>query len=241
MPYAQCKELVEKLEGLSNKYFQARVKHIRTLPDRSNENKQLFYTIEVLDEAISRGRQVSFRYLSYGLDKKQHPRTDKDGNVREYIINPYQIAAANGRYYLICNLDGKEDVSNYRLDRIAEIRLLDSPAKPAKQVRGLEHGMNLPKHMAEHIYMFQGESAPVTFRFKKYLMDDVMDWFGSDVKITDAPGDEATARVTVNLEAMRHWAMQYARHATVLSPQSLVDTVAADLKEAVENYQQERK
>ena len=74
-------------------------------------------------------------------------------------------------------------------------------------------------------------------RGNEYLINDVMDWFGSDVKITDAPGDEATARVTVNLEAMRHWAMQYARHATVLSPQSLADTVAADLKEAVENYQ----
>ena len=84
--------------------------------------------------------------------------------------------------------------------------------------------------------MFQDESAPVTFRFKKYLINDVMDWFGNDIKITDAPGDEATARVTVNLEAMRLWAMQYARHAAVLSPQSLADTVAADLKEAVENY-----
>ena len=236
VPYAQCKELVEKLEGLSNKYFRARVKHIRTLPDRSNENKQLFYTIEVLDEAITRGRQVSFRYLTYGLDKKLHPRTDKDGNAREYIINPYQIAAANGRYYLICNLDGKEDVANYRLDRISEIRLLDSPAKPAKQVKGLEHGVDLPKHMAEHIYMFQDESDTVEFRFKKYIINDVMDWFGNDVKITDAPGDEATARVRVNLEAMRHWAMQYGRHVKVISPQKLVNTVAADLKEAIENY-----
>lgn len=31
-------------------------------------------------------------------------------------------------------------------------------------------------------------------------------------------------------------AMQYALHATVLSPQSLADTVAADLKEAAEKY-----
>ena len=62
-------------------------------------------------------------------------------------------------------------------------------------------------------------------------------WFGSDVRITSRPGDEATARVRMNPEAMSLWAMQYARHATVLSPQSLADTVAADLKEAVENYQ----
>ena len=236
VPYAQCRELVEKLEGLSNKYFRARVKHIRTLPDRSNENKQLFYTIEVLDEAITRGRQVSFRYLTYGLDKKLRPRTDKDGNAREYIINPYQIAAANGRYYLICNMDGKEDVANYRLDRISEIRLLDSPVRPSKTVRGLKNGVDLPKHMAEHIYMFQDESDTVEFRFKKYIINDVMDWFGNDIKFSDESEDEATARVRVNLAAMRLWAMQYGRHIKILSPQSLVDTVAADLKEAAEKY-----
>ena len=105
-----------------------------------------------------------------------------------------------------------------------------------QNVRGLEHGVDLPRHMAEHIYMFPGESAQVTFRFKKYLINDVMDWFGNDIRFSDETEDEATARMTVNLEAMRHWAMQYARHATVLSPQSLVDIVAADLKEAVENY-----
>ncbi|MBQ6162955.1 MAG: WYL domain-containing protein [Clostridia bacterium] len=236
VPYAQCKELVEKLEGLSNKYFQARVKHIRTLPDRSGENKQLFYTIEVLDEAISGGKQVAFHYMSYGLDKKLHPRKDKNGDAREYVINPYQIAAANGRYYLICNMDGFDDAANYRLDRISDIRLLDTPAKPAKKVKGFENGVDLPKHMAEHIYMFQDESDDVTFRFKKYLINDVMDWFGSDIRFSDESEDEATARVRVNLEAMRLWAMQYGRHIKILSPQSLVDTVAADLKEAAEKY-----
>ena len=53
----------------------------------------------------SKGRQVSFTYNSYGTDKKLHPRRDSAGNIREYIVNPYQIAAANGRYYLICNYD----------------------------------------------------------------------------------------------------------------------------------------
>ena len=103
IPYSQCKELIGKLEGLSNRYFRARVGHIRTMPDLSLHSQQLFYTIEVLDEAISKGRQVSFTYNSYGTDKKLHPRRDEAGNIREYIVNPYQIAAANGRYYLICN------------------------------------------------------------------------------------------------------------------------------------------
>ena len=32
IPYSQCKELIEKIEGLSNKYFSAKVKHICNLP-----------------------------------------------------------------------------------------------------------------------------------------------------------------------------------------------------------------
>lgn len=227
---------MEKLEGLSNRYFRAKVGHIRTLPDTAPENRQLFLTIETLDDAISRGRQVAFHYLAYGTDKKAHPRKNSAGEVREYIVNPYQMAAVNGRYYLIGNYDKYEDVAHYRLDRIADIRVLETPAKPARRVRGLENGFHLPQHMAEHVYMFAGESAPVTFRLRKYLVSEVIDWFGSEIEFFDETEDEVSARVRVNLHAMRKWAMQYAVHAKILSPQSLAEQVKSDLREAAQQY-----
>lgn len=237
LPYSQCKELIEKLEGLSNQYFKTHTKHIRTLPDTAPQNKQIFYTIEVLDEAISKGRQVAFTYNEYGTDFKLHPRKNREGHPREYIINPYQIAATNGRYYLICNYDKYDNAANYRLDRITEIKLLNTPRKPAEQVKGLENGFHLPKHMAEHIYMFTGESGKVTFRFKKYLLSEVIDWFGKDIEFFDETDDELTAKVYVNLMAMRKWALQYALHARVLSPLALVEAIKQDLQEAIKNYE----
>ncbi|MBO4676872.1 MAG: WYL domain-containing protein [Oscillospiraceae bacterium] len=235
IPYSQCRELVEKLEGLSNIYFKSRVRHIRTMPDTLPPNKQLFYTIGILDEAISRKKQISFHYGSYGLDKKLHPR-DSEGAVKEYTVNPYQIAAANGRYYLIGNTEPHDNVSHYRLDRIMDIRLLDHAARPAKTVRGLEHGLDLPKHMAEHLYMFPGESGPVAFRMKKHILNDVIDWFGTDVTFSDESDDEVTARVEVNLKAMKLWAIQYGPYVTVLTPQSLAEEVKQGLEEALEGY-----
>lgn len=47
--YSQCRDLVEKLEGLSNIYFRSRVKHIRNLPENQPSNSELFMTIETLD------------------------------------------------------------------------------------------------------------------------------------------------------------------------------------------------
>ena len=236
IPYSQCKTLIEKLENLSNRYFKSRVKHIQTLPDNELPNRQLFYTIEILDQAITKGRQVSFCYNEYHSDKKLHPRIDNEGNTRTYIVNPYQMAAVNGRYYLICNYDKYDDVSNYRVDRITDIKLLETPLKPMKKVKGLEHGLNLPKHMAEHVYMFTGESVPVTFRAKKYLLTDLFDWFGKEMRFTDETEDEVIVRVTVNLDAMRKWALQYALHVKVLKPERLVDLLKEDVREAAEQY-----
>ena len=231
IPYSQCKDLVGKLEGLSNRYFQSRVRFISTLPETAPRNKELFYTIEVLDEAIAKGKQVAFLYNGYGTDKQLHPKRD-----REYIVNPYQMAATNGRYYLIGNYDKYDDLANYRLDRITGIHLLDTPAKPVRQVDGIKNGLYLPKHMAEHLYMFSGESVPVTFRMKKAILNDVIDWFGTEIAFFDETEDEVTARVTVNWHAMRHWALQYCRHIRVLTPSDLAETVESDLQMALDRY-----
>ena len=239
IPYSQCKELIGKLEGLSNRYFKSRVEHILTLPDNTPKNTQLFYTIEVLDKAITKGQQVLLHYNEYGTDKQMHPRRRSDGAVREYVINPYQMVAVNGKYYLICNYDKYDDVSNYRLDRITDIKMLDTPVKPMKLVKGLENGLNLPKHMAEHIYMFTGESVPVVFKAKRYLLTELFDWFGKDMQFLEETENEVTVRVNVNLEAMRKWALQYAVHVKVVSPKKLVDMVKEDIKNAMEQYEEE--
>lgn len=80
-----------------------RSRYICTLPENKPSNKQLFYTIDVLDEAITKKKKVMFEYCSYDVDKQMHPRKREDGTVRQYIVSPYQLAATNGRYYLICN------------------------------------------------------------------------------------------------------------------------------------------
>lgn len=101
----------------------------------------------------------------------------------------------------------------------------------------MEHGLDLPKHMAEHIYLFSGESAPVTFRAKKYIVPDILDWFGGDVKFFDETEDEVSVRVTVNLKAMRRWALQYALHTKVLAPADLAEQIRDDLRQATRQYE----
>ena len=229
IPYSQCKTLIKKLKGLSNVYFDKKVKHICNLPEHQPENKELFYTIDILDDAISQNKKVAFTYNSYGVDKKLHPKREA-----EYIVNPYQMVATNGRYYLICNYDKYDNLANYRVDRITNIRMLDETAKPISKLK--EGTLNLPKHMAEHLYMFAGESVSAKFKAKNYIIDQVIDWFGKDVKIAPENDDECTVSVTVNKESFFHWALQYGMHIEVLAPQDMRQKVIDAIKEIGAKY-----
>ncbi len=239
IPYNQCKELIEKLEGLSNTYFKAKVKHIRTMPEKLSENKALFYTIEILDDAIEKKKRVQFHYISdYGIDKKPLLHKNQDGKVTTYKVNPYQMAATNGRYYLICTHKYyPEAVSNYRIDRIVDIKLLDDePITPVKEVPALKNGFDLPKHMAENIYMFGGESVWVKFRAKRYIVKDILDWFGYDARFTGEDDENVIVDVKVSEQAMLYWSLQYGEHIEVLSPESLRDRVGKAAKSIAEKY-----
>ena len=232
----QMKMLVAKIKGLGNKYFSNKMRHVTALHQASPENADLFLNVEMLDEAINDKKQVAFLYHDYGVDKKMHPRTDSEGNAKEHIVNPYQLVTANGRYYLIGNYDKYDNIAHYRIDRIKKIRILDTPTKKATTVKGFEKGLDLPMHMAEHIYMFGGESGPVTFKAKKYIINDIIDWFGTNVSFFKESEDEIRVATRVNYHAMKYWAMQYGYHVTVTSPPSLVEEIKNELNAAAEKY-----
>lgn len=241
IPYSQCMELIGKLEGLSSVYFKSKVRHIATFPTRTNDNKQLFYTIDLLDEAIGKRRQVSFAYCEYRTDKKLHRKRRPDGSVREYVINPYQMAAKEGKYYLICNLDKYNDISNYRIDRITDVKILDTPIKPFESLDGAKNDLlDLSKYMTEHLYMFSSESVWVDFRIPRAMIGDVIDLFGSDVRFSDETDTQVSVRAYVNEMAMRQFAKAYAPDVVVLGPQGLVEQVREDTRKTWEMYNQNK-
>ena len=179
IPRNQAQELIEKIKGLSNVYFSAKVQHVCNLPGLSHtDNRQTMLNVEMIDDAISEGKKVAFLYNTYGIDKQLHPRKDT-----KYIVNPYQMVANEGKYYLICNYDKYDNLSNYRIDRMKEIEILDEKVKDKSLVKGMEHGLNLPQHMAEHLYMFSDPAATIVLKVQKGNMGDIVDWFDKNFEV----------------------------------------------------------
>lgn len=238
IPYSQVKELITKLESLSNIYFKSCSQYIYPLPVERTDNKQVFYNIAILDEAIRKKKKVLFEYAEYHTDKKMHLKKREDGSVREYIITPYQMAVQEGKYYLICNYDKYDDISNYRVDRIRNIQILEEKGKPFETLKWSGHQpMNLNEYMREHVYMYSSENAFVKFRIVKAMISDVIDLFGKDVVFSEETDTHVVVSVHVNERAAEQFAKNYAPDVIVLQPKRLRNKLRDDLKKSWEAYE----
>ncbi len=223
------KDLIQKLCGLSNKYFLSHVKHICSVNDWSKtDNSALFYSIEVIDTSIEEGKQIAFHYNKYGADKKLH-------KTSEQRVSPYQLILHNQRYYLVSCNEKHKNLGHYRLDRITEIRLLDEPATPLKSLPGHEFGIDYHDYATSLPYMYADKPEVVDFLADETVVDQIVDWFGDNARIA-RQGDKLHVTVKASPLAMEYWAMQYLNHVEVLSPASLRTRIRENLQRGLGKY-----
>lgn len=201
----QASALLQKLIGAESCYTKSAFHHLHNVSRLPHsENKEFFLSIEIIEEAIIKERQISFDYYAYGLDKALHKKREE-----AYIVNPLEMMYANGHYYLAGNYDKYDNISHYRIDKIKHVQILDTIRKDVKLIQGCQHGFEYPKHMIEHIYMFAGKSENVVIRFKNHIIDQIIDWFGNDCRIVPVDEEESLLYVRVNRQALHYWLKQY--------------------------------
>lgn len=234
LTHNQAKNLIEKLEKQGNRYFNAKVSHINNLPNLQHaDNKQMLYALDTVNEAISKRKKISFIYDDYGTDFKLHPRREEP-----YIVNPYQMVANLGRFYLVGNYDKYDNITHYRLDRMTCVKMLDDKVKPQNEIADFKNGFNLPKHMAEHVYMFSGESVRIKFIATKDSMNELIDWFGKDFSVIEERETEIVVSLSCNQKAFTYWALQFGPYVEVLEPKELREKLAEFSKGMYEKYSQ---
>ena len=223
------KDLIEKLCKQSNQYFRPRVKNIYSVSDwNKTDNMSVFLSIELIDEAIESGKQVKFVYNKYGADKKLH----KTSNPR---VSPYQLILHNQRYYLMARHERFETINFYRLDRITEMKIVDQPLKNIREVEGYQSGIDYKKISSGLPYMFADKLEYVEFLADEAALDQVIDWFGKDVKI-ESVGDKYKVGLLASPAAMEYWALQYAKSVEILAPVSLRKQIKETLKKSLQAY-----
>ncbi|MEE3362813.1 MAG: transcriptional regulator [Anaerovoracaceae bacterium] len=225
------KDLIDRLCGLSSRYFRSSVRHIYSVNDWSKtDNQELFYNIEVAGDAIESGRQLRYDYNKYGADKKLHKSSEQQ-------VSPYLMVLHNQRYYLMGCSEYWNDIVFHRLDHITNIVLTDEKATPLKEVEGYENGINYKDFASAMPYMYTDRREHIEFEADASIIDQIVDWFGTDIRIMKT-GDDRKVVVSLKAspQAMEYWAMQYINHVEILRPESLRTRVTEALESGLEKY-----
>lgn len=224
------KDLIEKLCNMSNKYFHSHVKNVYSVNDWSKtDNQALFYNIEIIDEAIERGKQVKFDFNKYGLDKKLHRTTT-------HYASPYQLILHNQRYYLMVLSERWKNMGYYRLDHITNITITDEPLTPIKSVDGYKNGIDYKMLATAFPYMYNDNPETIEMIADKCIIDQIVEWFGKDVKFTELNDKQIKVELKASPLAMENWAMQFVKHIEITKPQHLRDSIKEILNSAQEKY-----
>lgn len=224
------KELIEKLCGMSNRYFRSHIKNVFSVNDWSKtDNQALFYNIEIIDEAIESGKQIKFDYNKYGADKKLH-------RTMTHYVSPYQLILHNQRYYLMSRNDFWKSLAYYRLDRITKITITDKPLTPITELPGFERGIDYKVLASSLPYMYTDKVTDVEFIADVNAIDQIVDWFGMDIKIAKIDEEKVHVTVKVSPMAMEHWAAQYMTCVEVIKPVELREKIKENLKNAINKY-----
>ena len=166
------------------------------------------YAVDGIHTAISRDRQVSFRYFDWTAEGQRAFR--RDGAA--YVTDP--VALCVDRYYYLVAYDAlRQDYRHYRVDRMADLTVLDSPRSP------LPRDFDLCRYVRKIFDMYGGASVTVRLRLHRSLINPAMDRFGSDAHIRPDGPDHVSLTAPVEAGPTFYgWLFQFGDKAELLSP-----------------------
>lgn len=215
-------QMIKKLQQMLPKNKRHEYKNLSSAnPGRKTDNKTVFLNIDYLDEAICKRKKVEFTYMKYDFDKRLKPRRKE-----KYVVSPYEMIAANEQYYLFCKCDSHDDaVSRFRIDKMTDVSIIDGEYVPAPE------DFSPKRYRDRSVFMYGGEVGSAVIRCDNHMLDQVIDRFGQDIKITrNDDGKTFDMTVTGSLEGLSYWAGHYIDCCEVLEPQSMRGSVIEMIK-----------
>ncbi len=235
LPAQQIKQLAEKLKKLQICIFEDGKGCVKNLPAPS---KAVDYEplLAMVSEAIREKKRLRFFYDHYEADGKKHHNYTPSGEDKRYDVSPYQLIASDGRYYLLGNQEGSEEISAFYVEMIAGLEILDAPARLQKQLESQAKEEKLSDFLMAYQGVHAGCLETCTFEADRRLMSDIVLDFGKAAHLVSASQDKVIVEVVVQTDALKAWTLKKAPGAKILSPAYLVKEVREAAQELARLY-----
>lgn len=229
---AETEKLVRKIYAQSSLSGQKKLRSLTPVRWDKSENRTVKISIDKIIAAICDRKKITFQYEFTDITLAK--RLKRDGF--RYSVSPFVLYRRDDRYYLIANTDHYDNLSCYRLDRMRDLAVCDCAARSAESIAGSNADLKIADYIRDTLYNFGGKKITLTLAVKESAIDDVIDFFGHDLKIkTD--GDKITATIrTTESEGLYRWLLQFSGSVSALSPQRVTDEIKKRIRYTAGTY-----
>lgn len=227
-------QLVQKIESFASEK-QAKILHSQVYVDNRPKckNEEIYYTISLLDEAISAKVKVNFTYTKRRITEEF--KTAKE--EKSFTVSPYALIWSDDHYYLVCNNEKYDNLMHLRIDKIKHLEKTSLPARHFSEVSDYKNYFDSADYASKLFNMYSGEPKPVEFICNNDTLEPMLDRFGENVKIQKYDDEHFILRTNVaSSEGLVAWIVQFGNRVKVKSPNDLIYSVKQKAAEILEIY-----
>lgn len=197
-----------------------------------SKNESVFPTVDTIYDAVRLRCKLEFSYRKIGQDGKLHDTHEG----KKHVVTPVRVSYDDGFYYLAAWNESHQSIAQYRLDRMARVRVLEGePATRNKQISEYRDDQSKKPVMFGR---FAGEEVAVTLAVDSDKVEIITDRFGDAATFGKASGAEVCARVHVcKSEQFFGWVASMGGHVRIAKPASLVEEYKNYLRFLLEGAQ----
>ena len=210
----KSEQLVKKLSGLASQYQAKSLKRNISVENRVKyENEMVVLIVDGINEAINRGKKISFQYFKYGPNKR--PKLRHDG--QPFVFSPHKLVWNGDFYYMVGVFEKEQKIGVFRIDRILNRpEILEEDAIPFPEV------FDFNRYLQSSFRMFGTEATPVELICSNDVMDAVLDKFGKNVMTYDYDEDHFCAMVDVAVSnVFFSWVFGFGGKVSINSPENV--------------------
>jgi proteasome accessory factor B len=198
--------------------------HLERAADRiqsHGEGRQQVAVLESIAEGWGNSRKVRIEY-----------RSPRSGALRQRVIAPYALEPTAFGIYVIGHDDWADDIRTFKLERLESAEVLDEcytiPADFDPEAHlATSWGIMSGKEVVEVVLRFAPAAAPLVRERR---------WHPSQ-RLTPLPDGGCLFRVCVSEPVeMQPWIRSWGAQVEVLAPDWLRDRIAAELRQAADQY-----
>lgn len=237
--YENLKEIYKAFSV--TEYDDAKVLSCMSLPEAKMSREKY---LAVKSKKVNR---ISFEYYEYAFNESTHkivfsPKILKNGDIVR-TVNPLKLLWSNGYYYLVTyykDKTGKYRYLNYRVDRMKNVKCTSQPVEELTENTYMKSGeFNVSRYKGRNPVMYSSDEGrtDVVLRCKKYLLNNVLDTFGFEIKIKPYSPDELMITVySASPKGVIMWALEYGDGAEIIEPASLRAEMKSSAERLLERY-----